>query len=152
MSVFLNILRARSYGLLRLRPASKATRLDCVGGKCGLCCVALGGGVIVTGDESRQLPNHSIKRFGEIIVIRSVVGTCCLLKDKLCTVYEHRPRGCHEYPWYNVNGQLYYDKGCPGIRFDKDNRPDVAEISPVSKYFPTQRWVWKPLLRLLRLW
>ena len=60
---------------------------------------------------------------------------CCLLKDGLCSIYAHRPRGCIEYPWYNIGGRLYYDQGCPGIRHDRDERPNAADIGPFENFF-----------------
>jgi Fe-S-cluster containining protein len=47
-----------------------------------------------------------------------------------------RPQACKEYPWYNIGGKLYYDSGCPGIKHDQDQRPDVDEIQPLENFFP----------------
>ena len=58
------------------------------------------------------------------------------LKEGLCSIYDARPSGCREYPWYNVNGKLYYDAGCPGMKSDADERPDVSGIQPFENFFP----------------
>lgn len=85
-------------------------------------------------------------------MLRNIGGTCCLLKDKLCTSYDQRPRGCHEYPWYNVGGQLYYDKGCPGIVFDADGRPAVSKVSFIEQYIPVPALARSILTTIFRIW
>lgn len=147
-----SILRARSFGLLRLRPATKPMRLECIGGKCGLCCMVMGGGIVVTSEEADGLPSGSTERKGRVIFLKNVEGTCCLLKGKMCKCYEQRPSGCREYPWYNVDEKLYYDRGCPGIKFDSDERPDVASIAMVDKYFPTYKWIRHFLITIFLHW
>ena len=68
--------------------------------------------------------------------MKSNKSTCCLLKDGLCSIYPDRPKGCREYPWYNIEGRLYYDAGCPGIMHNKDECPDVNDIQPFENFFP----------------
>jgi len=107
---------------------------------------------VVTRTEAVQLPPESTVRVGKVIVLKSANGSCSSLKNKLCSIYDQRPKGCQEYPWYNINGDLHYDSGCPGIRSDKDGRPDISTISPIDAYFPFLDWVRKLMIILLRVW
>ncbi|MBL7994979.1 YkgJ family cysteine cluster protein [bacterium] len=130
------ILHARKKGLLHLRKANAPIRLECIGGECGLCCEVLGGGVVVTEEESVKLGEPSIVRSGRDIKLKSDGFACALLKDKACSCYAVRPQGCHEYPWYQIDGQLFYDAGCPGMKTDKDERPAAHTIKPFNSYLP----------------
>ena len=153
MTLLTTIWRARRAGLLRLRPADKPLRLDCKGGECGLCCEVTGGGVIVTESEALRLPAQTLQRQGRVIVIKSDKGACCLLRNTICTAYADRPQGCREYPFYNLGGRLYYDFGCPGIRYDSDGQPPVASISPAERFFSELGSIRKRLvIWILRMW
>ena len=128
--------KARRNGLLKIRPADKPVRLDCLSAKCAKCCMNLGSPV-VTQEEAKHIDdNHLSKGNGSSCFIKSDNGTCSLLKDGLCSIYDHRPSGCTEYPWYNIGGKLHYDSGCPGIKYDADERPDVTTIQPFENFFP----------------
>ena len=130
------VIKARRQGLLHLVPATSATRLDCLKDRCAKCCTALGTPV-VTPTEAENIDAESlIKDKHDRIFIRSQNSVCCLLKDGLCSIYPARPRGCREYPWYNIDGRLYYDSGCPGIKHDQDQRPHTADIMPFEDFFP----------------
>src|SRR6266478_8845388 len=131
------VLRARRAGLLRLRRAKTPMRLECLAGKCGLCCSVMGGQVVVKPSEVPFLPSQHLEKQGSAIVIMGGHGVCSLLKDNACSCYPNRPKGCREYPWYNVNGRLYYDRGCPGMKFDNDSRPNPDELTPIAEYFTT---------------
>lgn len=134
--LFQIIFNARRKGLLRLRKADVPIRLDCIGGECGLCCEVLGSGVVVTEEEAAKLSENSVVRSGKDIKLRSTGYACALLKDKACSCYIQRPQGCREYPWYQIDGQLYYDAGCPGMKLDRDERPAVYTIQPFDNYLP----------------
>ncbi len=138
MKSFLELLRiilhARRKGLLHLRKADKPMRLECIGGDCGLCCDTLGAGVVVTEKEAEHLGEEAISRSGGLIVLKSEGYSCSLLKNKACSCYSIRPQGCHEYPWYRIDGQLYYDAGCPGMKNDRDERPEAGSISHFERY------------------
>jgi Fe-S-cluster containining protein len=146
------ILRARRAGLLRLSKAETPMRLECLSGKCGLCCAVLGGQVVVKPSEAPFLPRQHLEKQGSAIVIEGNHGACALLKDNACSCYAHRPRGCHEYPWYNVNGNLYYDRGCPGIKFDYDERPNPSELTQIMEYFTTFSPIRSFICVVLRKW
>jgi Fe-S-cluster containining protein len=111
-----------------------------------------GGDVVVSEAESKRLPAEAILRNGKIILLKSTNGVCSLLKNKSCSCFNSRPQGCREYPWYKINGQLFYDKGCPGMRFDRDERPNVREISPIERYFPVNHVMAIFLIFLFRSW
>lgn len=126
--------KARRSGLLRLVEATEPTRLECLKAVCMKCCMNLGSPV-VTEEEAAKLGEDVLVRAKSTIFVRSKDSVCCLLNEGLCSMYEARPRGCAEYPWYNIGGKLYYDSGCPGIRHDRDERPDVADIQPFENFF-----------------
>lgn len=130
------LLRVRWRGLLRLRPANHTLRLECVGEGCGRCCNVMGGGVVVTPDEANRIGPRFVAIQRGASTLRANGLRCCLLTEGNCRAYDARPRGCREYPWYNLDGRLYYDSGCPGIRSDRDERPNVSAISPVAVYLP----------------
>lgn len=130
-----NVIRARRSGLLRLVPANEPTRLCCPAEKCARCCSNLGGPV-VTEEEAEKLGYEAIAKDKNVMFVKSRNGVCCLLKGGLCPVYSDRPSGCREYPWYNIGGRLYYDSGCPGIKHDRDERPDINSIQPFENFFP----------------
>ncbi len=140
------VLRARRRGLLRLVPAEGPVRLDCLADRCAKCCRLLGS-PIVTPEEAQRLRGEVLRRTDRAIFIQSHRGCCCLLRDGLCSVYEVRPQGCREYPWYNLDGVLYYDAGCPGMLRDRDGRPTADEIGPFERFFPGAHPV---VIRLIR--
>jgi Fe-S-cluster containining protein len=129
------VIRARRTGLLHLKPADRPLRLDCLMSDCVKCCRNLGSPV-VTAAEACKIDADFLEKSGDSVFIKSQNCACCLLKEGLCSIYARRPRGCAEYPWYNIDGRLYYDAGCPGIRDDRDERPDVAQIQPFENFFP----------------
>jgi Fe-S-cluster containining protein len=147
-----SVFRARSAGLLRLRKVTHPVRLICKSGICGLCCRVTGGDVIVHQNDLSLLPANSTLSLGTVTVLKSTNGRCDQLDDKSCGCYPARPRGCREYPWYNINGVLYYDIGCPGIRHDTDERPYVNNITPIEQYLPTTNLLREILIALFRLW
>jgi len=130
------IIKARREGLLRLVPATSATYLDCLKDKCAKCCRTLGTPVVTSLEAEKIAAESLLKDKHGRIFTRSENSVCCLLKDGLCSIYSVRPRGCREYPWYNIDGRLYYDSGCPGIKHDGDKRPIVNDIQPLEKFFP----------------
>jgi len=90
---------------------------------------------MVTEDEAEIIGSDSIMKAAHGSFIKSEESACSLLENGLCSRYPDRPKGCCEYPWYNVDGQLYYDVGCPGMKNDDDGRPDVEDIQPFEKFF-----------------
>ena len=146
------LLKARRAGLIRLRVASKPTRLECPGGECSLCCEILGG-THVEQDELPPLVDAGMIVEEDGIARLRCNGSCCaIVGNKKCTLYDYRPKGCREYPWYNFKGKLYYDTGCPGIRHDYDEHPDPETLRPVEAYFLTAKPIQKFLLWLIRHW
>ena len=136
------IIKARKEGLMRLSSATSATRLDCLKDKCAKCCRTLGTPVVTSLEAEKIAAEWLIKDKHGRIFTRSQNSVCCLLKDGLCSIYSVRPRGCREYPWYNINGRLYYDSGCPGMKHDQDQRPRVDDIMPFEDFFPlTPKWI-----------
>ena len=140
-SVIGALIRGRASGLLRLRKADEDTNFSCLQ-DCAKCCSVLGGGVIA--DDAHE--------GGEPSVLPSCNGQCVFLKDGLCSIYERRPRGCREYPWYNVDGQLYYDSGCPGIGREGGGRPEPSSLSPVQIFLPLPVLLQRLTIRLMKIW
>ncbi len=136
------VIKARREGLLRLVPATSATRLDCLMDKCAKCCTALGTPVVTSAEAEKIADESLIKdKYGRIFT-KSENSVCCLLRDGLCSIYSVRPKGCREYPWYNIDSRLYYDSGCPGIKHDLDERPRTGDIMPFEDFFPlTPRFI-----------
>ena len=129
------IFKAKRNGLYRLVEADGPTRLDCLSEKCAKCCKCLGSPVVSV-DEAENIDEGVIYKCQNGMFIKSDNSICTLLNEGLCSIYHHRPRGCREYPWYNIGGVLYYDSGCPGIKHDADERPDVEGIQLFSNFFP----------------
>lgn len=129
------IFKAKRNGLLRLVPATEPTRLDCLTHTCAKCCMTPGAPV-VTPQEAEKIGYQWVVKGKCGMFVRSDNSVCCLLKDGLCSLYSNKPSGCREYPWYNIDGQLYYDSGCPGVRHDKDERPNIDDIQPFENFFP----------------
>jgi Fe-S-cluster containining protein len=130
-----SVIKARRCGLYRFAIPDKPTRLVCLKNKCAKCCKVIGTPV-VTSEEALRIGLASLMTDRGAIFIKSDGCMCTLLKAGLCSIYPHRPKGCREYPWYNINGRLHYDSGCPGIEYDKDERPDVKDIQPFDNFFP----------------
>ncbi|MHC4157510.1 MAG: YkgJ family cysteine cluster protein [Planctomycetota bacterium] len=129
------VVKARRNGLLRLEPATGPTRFYCLTNKCAKCCNTLGSPV-VTPAEAEKIGYQSIQKGKHGMFVKSQDSVCCLFRDGLCSIYSDRPSGCREYPWYNIDEQLYYDAGCLGIKHDKDERPNVDDIQPFEIFFP----------------
>src|SRR5258706_8937181 len=134
MSLILSIFRVRLHGLLRLRPATKSLRLDCLGAYCIRCCEVMGGDVVVTDDEAKPIQAFLLKKRSGVQTLKAKGCTCVLLENGLCSQYDSRPKGCQDYPWYNIGGSLFYDSGCPGMHTDRDERPDVGTIRNIETY------------------
>ena len=94
------------------------------------------GSPVVTPVEAETIDSQVIEKDKNSMFIKSRKSTCCLLKNNLCSIYPDRPRGCREYPWYNIDGVLYYDRGCPGMKGDIEGRPDVETIQLFENFFP----------------
>ena len=131
-----------------MRKAEAPARLDCIGGACGLCCEVLGGGVVVTEEEAAEIGESSLIRSGKNIDLKSTGNVCSLLKDKACSCYAVRPQGCREYPWYNIDGQLYYDAGCPGMKFDHDERPAIHSLKSFEHYLPGMPKLFQKIIQI----
>lgn len=142
-----SVIKARRSGLYRFVPAAEPMRLDCLKDRCAKCCRVLGTPV-ATAEEADRIGYGSIMTDRDAMFVRSDSCVCTLLKDGLCSVYPKRPKGCREYPWYNIGGRLYYDRGCPGVRYDIDERPDVDDIQPFENFFPHAP---RLVVRLVRL-
>jgi Fe-S-cluster containining protein len=129
------LIGARRRGLLRLKKADGPVRLECLREKCGLCCDILGGAEV----EPQEAPPLRALRVIETVDtglrLKCHGARCVLLENNLCSAYAARPRACREYPWYNVGGQLYYDAGCPGMKHDRDEHPDVETLRSAETYF-----------------
>ncbi len=130
-----SVRHARRHGLLRLRPVRGPVRLVCKGGECGLCCATMGNSVVVLPDEIQILGPDRVQRHGASTVLKSREHACAFLSDRSCSIYDTRPRGCREYPWYRIEGKLYVDTGCPGIMADHEGRPDASTLQDIDTYF-----------------
>jgi len=129
------VFKARKNGLLHLVPATEPTRLDCLMDACARCCLNLGS-PRVSNAEAQRIDPAALARTKAGCFVKSRGSACRLLHEGLCGIYANRPRGCIEYPWYNIGGRLYYDRGCPGLKHDRDERPDAADIQPFENFFP----------------
>lgn len=137
LSVLTAVARARWAGLLRIRPADAPLAFNCLGKECGLCCEVTGGAVVT----------EKSPRCGRAKILGAVGGRCNALSNGQCAIYASRPRGCREYPWYNVGGRLHYDIGCPGVSPSGDDRPDASTIAAIESYYLLPRW-----LRAIAIW
>jgi Fe-S-cluster containining protein len=82
--------------VLRLVAADKArgvANVPCAG--CNACCKS-GYKVDLTPEEAGRLP-HVLDNDGVPILPRRGDGSCALLKDEKCSVYEKRPVSCRKY-------------------------------------------------------
>lgn len=147
------IIKARKAGLLRLRPATGAVRLDCLAEKCGLCCKVLGSGIVVTPQDALSIPSELLATRGNSgTLMKSCGSTCAALASNLCSIHARRPRGCREYPFYNVGGLLHFDQGCPGIKHDLMAAPAADGLTPIEAYLPMPNWVKKIVIGVMRKW
>ena len=147
------IFRARKSGLLRLRKVVTPVGLNCRVGRCGKCCSAMGGEITVKIEEVYNYASSDIiKKKNNLIVLKDKCGKCVYLVDSKCQIYPKRPKSCQDYPWYNINSTLYYDVGCPGIVFDVDKTPSVAEITPIFEYLHRSKKLQKILVWLFTHW
>jgi Fe-S-cluster containining protein len=105
----------------------------------------------VTKAEAAVLPSDSLVHERRVIILKSFEGTCSQLQDATCKCHGVRPRGCREYPWYSVDGRLFYDSGCPGIRHDRDEHPNQSNLTDVGAYLPVQSRLFKSMLLWLLL-
>jgi uncharacterized protein len=86
--------------------------IDCT--QCANCCIALG--TCVTPDDIRRLAGAldiTEQAFKAEFVKEDDVGPilggkpCAFLKDKRCSVYEHRPADCADYPNLHKDGFVF---------------------------------------------
>jgi sodium/pantothenate symporter len=130
-----SVIKAQGNGFYRFIPQTEPTRLICLKDKCAKCCRVIGTPV-VTPAEAQAIGYASLMKDRDAIFVKSDNCACTLLKDGLCSVYPRRPKGCREYPWYNIDGRLYCDAGCPGVKYDRDERPDIGDVQPFDNFFP----------------
>ncbi len=130
-----SVIKARRAGLYRFVPATGPTQLVCLKDKCAKCCRTLGTPV-VSPAEAEHIRHEALMKDKDAEFIKSQQCVCTLLEEGLCSIYPRRPRGCREYPWYNIRGKLYYDRGCPGVKHDRDERPAVEDVQPFENFFP----------------
>lgn len=150
------IVRGRKRGLLRLRRVNSRSSFtfECQGAECALCCIVLGSPSVAP-EEKPLLPeselSYDVQRG---LVIRSKGGQCRLLKDGLCSCYEVRPHGCAQYPWYNINSELFVDIGCPGVHRGGKSDVHVQSISPAEEFFALSKSsrLWTVLVGILKRW
>jgi Fe-S-cluster containining protein len=146
-----SILASRRAGLLRLRPVQGPVRLECLGERCGRCCQAMGSGIHITTQDLVQLTK--VNALAEKCSLKTNGRACALLQSNTCSIYEHRPRSCREYPFYNLGGKLYYDSGCPGIQRDRAEEPDAGQLTPIEEYLrPLPRVLRPAVVRLFTMW
>lgn len=151
--LIVKIILVRLHGLLRLRPATTGMRLECLGNECGKCCKVMGGEVVVAAHEAPPIAEHLSKLKSSVLKLGSNGCACALLAQGLCTKYDQRPKGCREYPWYNINNSLYYDAGCPGIKFDVDDRPRISTIELAETYYsPLPTFVRRIVFKVMKSW
>ncbi len=153
VTLFRSLVATRRFGLLHLRAVSGPTRLDCLGGQCGLCCRAFKDVMVERSEAAPLVQLKIVKEVEGTILMKQSATACAALHDNFCSVYEVRPRSCRDYPWYNIEGKLYFDRGCPSIRFDADGCPDIDSIRRWEWYLRDQsRFVQELLTLLCRTW
>lgn len=138
-SLIAALLRARKAGLLRLRPADNSVEFECLMDECGLCCEILARHISVTQDEAERL-GSDVVHFGRNPIIKSKDGICVLYSQGLCTRHPDRPQGCREYPFYNIDGKLFVDVGCPGISRAGQRNTYSEESLPATGIEPARRF------------
>ena len=147
-----NIFQARHQGLLRLRPAIHPLHFECIGSSCARCCGVMGQSVVLSDQEAARTGVTTLA-VENALVMETRNCACPLLKEGACSIYTSRPRGCQEYPWYNLEGALYYDAGCPGFQAGRDSRPSPSQLRPIEEYFPgLPAFVRRIFLRLMKAW
>lgn len=125
-------------------------RLVCLRDHCPKPCCRLVGPPQLTLAEAAVLDPDVVRHeAGEILVREAKCGGCVLSKNGACAIYQGRPQACADYPWYNLDGELYYDAGCPGLHFDADDRPSITEIRPFEFYLKSLR---PTLLAVVLFW
>lgn len=152
LSIIRSIIFARRHGLLRLRKASSNVALECIGGQCGLCCSVMGKTILVDSQDEDRIPAEEIITKNDLKFLRSNGQVCACLENRACRIYNVRPKGCREYPWYNINGVLYYDKGCPGIKLVSGSQPEVENMQSIVKYLPFGKVLQKGIILLFKIW
>jgi len=137
IEIIIDIIRIKKRGLLHLKPAKNPLRLECNPNECGLCCRILGntGKIFVSKEDAKTIDPIFLSIENKREFIRSNGQACVCLINNKCDIYKFRPKGCHEYPWYNINGVLYYDTGCPGIKTDFDDRPSIDTIQEFENFY-----------------
>jgi Fe-S-cluster containining protein len=113
----------------------------------------MGGDVVVATDEAPPLKEHLVRISRTTMALRGNGSSCSLLVRGVCSKYNARPRGCRDYPWYNIGNVLYYDAGCPGIKFDRDERPDISAITDIEAYYQILHTPLRSaFIKLMTLW
>jgi len=99
-----------------LRLYRRHDRFRCT--SCGDCCrIRI---IPISREDIRRLEAAGYRDFtaerGEP-AMRRVNGRCVFLKDDRCSVYEHRPRVCREFPFFRVYGVGYAERAsfCPAL-------------------------------------
>lgn len=115
MTLLFSLFKARFKGLLRLRQATLNTNFECLRDKCPRNCCKAFALVEVSANEATA-GGFATRLVNGKCYLKREKGACIYLSTGSCTVYEHRPGACKEYPLYKIDGKHYVDIGCPGIR------------------------------------
>lgn len=151
--LLVKIFQLRKNGFLRFRRADMPVRLECLGEACPKSCCRFIGPPQVTQTEGRVIGiQHTTVEGGAYFLRGGACGCCRLGATGLCLSYELRPKACQDYPWYNIDGKLLYDAGCPGLKFDVDGRPNVLSLRQFRFYLSgLPQCVQNIIVRLLSL-
>ncbi len=123
-AVFLTLIVAASVAVLANAPSwlrqagiyRRRSEFNCT--CCGNCCRFRV--IPVTEDDIRRLEAAGYRDFvsydGEPSLKR-VNGRCLFLRDDRCTVHQHRPTVCREFPFFKIMGVGYAARAsfCPAL-------------------------------------
>ena len=126
----------RRSGFLKFRKANEPIRLVCMEERCPKPCCRFLGPPEITVSEGSLIGMEYVNRKADAYHLKSAeCGGCCRWSASgQCLSYHMRPQACKDYPWYNIEGQLFYDAGCPGLIFGVDGRPNVQEVRSFRFY------------------
>jgi Fe-S-cluster containining protein len=147
--LFKLFIRASIRGLLKLKKDNDKVYLECLEGKCAKCCKTFNLIYINNNELKSKKSDLMLKFLNKKAYIKGTHQGCSYLSnDGTCSIYDNRPNVCRSYPWYKIDGDIFYDSGCPGIKYCSDGKQKRRDDC-LDDILNTTK-IYKPVVKILK--
>lgn len=119
-------------GFLQLASVNNQIKFKCL--RCGRCC-RLAQIFLLNEDLKTKILKKNVETWNSFFKLTRKYDTCVFLEKRdgicSCSVYDKRPLCCQCYPFFIINGSLYYDTTCPGV--GEGMEISIADLSKIRQ-------------------